>query len=133
MVWNAREIGESDSPVESDSPQSGSKDEDEAWPTEGTNEGIQAANETKFPQYPKTILNADPVLLQTQDPANSAEQINTPISAAQCQINFAWTPVPGRWWRLFTTRSGLGSGEPCFVFKVMKTTHWRTSGLEWRP
>ena len=80
--------------VESDSPQSGSKDEDEAWPAEGTNEGIQAANEAKFPQYPKTILSADPVLLQTQNPANSAEQIKTPISAAQCQIYGSTLPGP---------------------------------------
>ena len=79
-----------------DLPQSGSEDEDEAWPTEGANERIQAANETVFPQYPKTPLSADPVLLRTQNPAISAEPINTPISDAQCQINFAWTPIPGR-------------------------------------
>ena len=57
---------------ELDLPQSGSEDEDEAWPTEGTNERIQAANELGFPQYPKTTPSADPVLLRTQFPANSA-------------------------------------------------------------
>ena len=56
----------------SDLPQSGSEDEDEAWPTEGAKEGIQAANSARFPQYPKTTPSADPVLLRTQNPANSA-------------------------------------------------------------
>ena len=57
---------------ELDLPQSGSEDEDEAWPTEGTNERIQAAKQRMFPQHPKTTLSADPVLLRTQFPALSA-------------------------------------------------------------
>ena len=48
-----------------------------------------------FPQCQKTILSADPVLLRTPDPAISAEPINTPISAAQCQINGSTIGVPG--------------------------------------
>ena len=78
-----------------DLPQSGSEDEDEAWPTEGATERIQAANKAMFPQYSKTTPSADPVLLRTQQPANPAEPINTPISAAQCQINGSTIGVPG--------------------------------------
>ena len=63
---------------------SGSEDEDEAWPTEGTNERMETANEAMFSEYLKTSLRADPVMLRTQDPANFAEPIITPISAAQC-------------------------------------------------
>ena len=76
-------------------PQSGSEGEDEAWPIEGTNERIQAANEAVFPQYPKTSVSADPVLLRTQHPANSAEPIVTPISAAQCRIYGSTIGLPG--------------------------------------
>ena len=72
-----------------------SENEDKAWPTERTNEGIQAENEAKLPQYPKTILNADPVLLRTQDLANSAELIDNPISVAQCQIYGSTIGLPG--------------------------------------
>ena len=53
-------------------PQSGSEDEDEALPTEGVNEKIQATNEAMFPQYPKTQSFVEPDLLRTPDPATSA-------------------------------------------------------------
>ena len=71
-----------------DLPQSGSEDEDEAWPTEGANERIQAANQAVFPQYPKTTPSADPVLLRTQDPANSAKANECDLPAKRGMTTF---------------------------------------------
>ena len=113
--------------TELDLPQSGSEDDDETWFNELIGSEATGAHEAakeayiQFEEYLK-IISPSRQNLKTQsvgepDLPRTTQPLVTPISAAPCTISgylwmwFAWTPVPRRWWRLFTMRSGFAPAE----------------------
>ena len=65
-----------------------------------------------FCQHLKIQPGAEPDLPRTPQP------LVTPISAAPCTTN-GLHPSPRTMMKIFTTRSGFGSGGPCSVFKQL--------------
>ena len=129
--------------TELDLPQSGSEDDDETWFNELIGSEATGAHEAakeayiQFEEYLK-IISPSRQNLKTQsvgepDLPRTTQPLVTPISAAPCTISgylwmwFAWTPVPGRWWRLFTMRSGFAPGRTPSVFEL-----WHDHFRSWR-